>query len=111
RPRGHLVLARVADGARGAGVRAVRAEQAAAQVEAQRAGAVAEDGARRAGLGAGAAALAALRRVQLGPSAEAVRQYGQLEWVAAGAVALAGALPDHAEHGVSPRGHARNKRG
>ncbi len=102
-PRGEAVVLAVADRALGAGLDAVGAEQAAAQVEPE-APLVERDGVGRAGLGAGAAAVRALGRVDDRQAAEAVRQERRLGRVRDRPVALpAGAREMRLEAWTFPR--------
>jgi hypothetical protein len=100
RPRRQAVLLRVADRPFGTGLDAVRAEEAAAQVEARAAFRDA-DGAGRAGVGAGAAAVGAFGGVHDRQAAEAVGQGRLLRRIGAGAVALVQAGQGYLEHGSS----------
>ena len=100
-PRGQAVVLGVADRPFRTGLDAVGAEEAAAQVEPE-ALVVARDGVGRAGLGAGAAAVRALRLVEHGQAAEAVGQRGRLaRRIGDRPVALPEALPNDGEHGRS----------
>src|ERR1019366_1662864 len=86
-PHSQAVVLAVLDGSLGAGLHALGAEKAAAEVESE-VSAVNVDGGGRAGLGAGTAPVRALGRVHNGQTAEAIRKHWHFGRIPDRAVAL-----------------------